>query len=432
MVDASKEFVAEIGAYVHGYGHDTKNNMAARTIKGVYMGPTDDIQEGHRIYDLNIKCKARHAKIKVLPMTDQVIKIIEEDARLEGVTELCTYSKRNGELILDGDLLEGVDPDELWDENYVPVNKIERLSDVTLQNENIPDDKLDDLLMDAEAEIMEARFNRDRNPRYDSEANQYEDELEDKMFDRMFKKIKAKQDAEDLMDKDYQEHEWITANEDMDYEDKYKSELGDEETKQMLDKLAAELVELGKPEEEVLFEFDDDTQEDVAVESEEENGVARAGVRFADTDDNESNTEGIVRSYSDDGVKVGAKRVLRPRHNRSYFSQGVKMRPTERYRREKSRFGQAYLQRRNPPVPNVLRNRRAMRRKARMKRLQVLLYQAIKKRIDTRRNGAQLQRNHKYERSIQERMHNLAFQQVRNTNKGEYDADKALVVARVI
>ncbi|CAJ1940885.1 unnamed protein product, partial [Cylindrotheca closterium] len=143
MVDASNEFVAEIGAYVHGYGHDTKNNMAARTIEGVYMGPTDDIQEGHRIYDLNTKCKARRAKIKVLPMTDQVIKIIEEDARLEGVTELRTYSKRNGELILDGDLLEGVDPDELWDENYIPVNEIERLSDVTLRNENIPDDELD-------------------------------------------------------------------------------------------------------------------------------------------------------------------------------------------------------------------------------------------------------------------------------------------------
>ncbi|CAJ1940682.1 unnamed protein product [Cylindrotheca closterium] len=160
MVDASKEFVAEINAYVHGYGHDTKNNMAARTIESVYMGPTDDIQEGHRIYDLNTKCKARCAKIKVLLMTDQVIKIIEEDARLEGVTELRTYSKRNGELILDGDLLEGVDSDELWDENYVPVNEIERLNDVTLRNENIPDDKLDELLMDAEADIMETRFDR--------------------------------------------------------------------------------------------------------------------------------------------------------------------------------------------------------------------------------------------------------------------------------
>ncbi|CAJ1940964.1 unnamed protein product [Cylindrotheca closterium] len=67
-----------------------------------------------------------------------------------------------------------------------------------------------------------------------------------------------------------------------------------------------------------------------------------------------------------------------------------------------------------------------------MKRLRVSLYQAIKKRIDTQRKGAQLQGNHKYERSIRERMHNLAFQQVGNTNKGEYDADKALVVARVI
>ncbi|CAJ1951088.1 unnamed protein product [Cylindrotheca closterium] len=169
--------------------------MTVRTIEGVYMGPTNNIQEGHRIYDLNTKCEAQRAKIKVLLMTDQVITIIEEDARLEGVTELRTYSKRNGKLILDGDLLKGVDPDELWDENYVPVNEIKRLSD-----------EVDELLMDAEADIMESRFDRDRNPRYDSEANQYEDELEDKMFDRLFKKIKAKQDAEDPMDEDYQEH----------------------------------------------------------------------------------------------------------------------------------------------------------------------------------------------------------------------------------
>ncbi|CAJ1939769.1 unnamed protein product [Cylindrotheca closterium] len=189
---------------------------------------------------------------------------------------------------------------------------------------------------------MEVKFNRERNPRYDSEANQYEDELEDEMFDRMFKKIKARQDAEDLMDEDYQEHEWITGNEDMDYEDDYESELDDDEAKQMLDELAAELVELGKPDkEEILFDFNeeeekdddgDNAHKDVVVDSEEEDSVARTVVRFADTDDNESDTEGIVRSYSDNGVEeIGAKRVLRPRHNRSYFSQGVKMRPTERY-----------------------------------------------------------------------------------------------------
>ncbi|CAJ1947452.1 unnamed protein product [Cylindrotheca closterium] len=164
---------------------------------------------------------------------------------------------------------------------------------------------------------MEARFDRDRNPRYNSEENQYEDELEDEMFDIMFKKIKARQDAEDLMDEDYQEHEWIAGNEDLDYKDDCKSELDDDEAKQMLDKLAAELVELGRPdEEEVLFNFDeegeddDNTQEDVAVESGEEDSVARARVRFADTDDNESDTKGIVRSHSDDGVEIGAKRVF--------------------------------------------------------------------------------------------------------------------------
>ncbi|CAJ1960266.1 unnamed protein product [Cylindrotheca closterium] len=158
----------------------------------------------------------------------------------------------------------------------------------------------------------------------------------------------------------------------------------------------------------------------------------RPGVRFEETETSEpSMNEVRKRNYDDDGIEVPTKRVLCPRSGKSYYSNEVKMRPTDRYRREKPRYGQAYLQRKKPPKPNVLRKRRAMRRKVRMERLRVSLYQAVKKRIDARRKG-EVQKTDNFVESIKERMHNLAFQQVGNANKGEYDVDEALVVARVI
>ena len=45
------------------------------------------------------------------------------------------------------------------------------------------------------------------------------------------------------------------------------------------------------------------------------------------------------RSYDDDGIEVPKKRVLRPRSGKSFYSNEVKMRPTDRYRRERPRYG---------------------------------------------------------------------------------------------
>ncbi|CAJ1944699.1 unnamed protein product [Cylindrotheca closterium] len=119
QVDYSKEFVAELGSYVHGYGHDTRSDHRSCTIEAIYLGPADNMQKGHKLYDLNTKREVTRPQITVLPITDQVIKLVEAHAAEEGVTDLQTYSRRNGEIILDADLLAGVDPDELWDEDYV-------------------------------------------------------------------------------------------------------------------------------------------------------------------------------------------------------------------------------------------------------------------------------------------------------------------------
>src|SRR5210317_2293682 len=68
----------------------------------------------------------------------------------EGVRDLRTYHWKNGEIILDGDLLAGVDPDELWDTTYVPDENEHRRTDENLRNENIPQDEIDELLEEAE------------------------------------------------------------------------------------------------------------------------------------------------------------------------------------------------------------------------------------------------------------------------------------------
>ena len=378
---------------------------------------------------MDTKAEGVRAHIKVLPMTDQIIRMVEEEARLEGVTELRTYTKRNGELILDADLLEGVDPDELWDEDYSPTEENEMSSDETLRNENITSEEIDELLLDAESDIMDARRARAAPERgIEFRVNEHDDAV----FDEMFERIRARQEAEDEMDEDY------LSDIDGDYESDEDDEIDSDEAAQMLDELAAELVELGKPdEEEIEFDFDEEEEEEEpeGVSNLQTNGRTkssdgfRPGVRFEETETSEpSMNEVSKRNYDDDGIEVPKKQVLRPRSGRSLYSHEVKMRPTDRYRR----YGQAYLQRKKAPKPNILRNRRAMRRKVRMERLRVSLYQAIKERIDARRKG-EVQKIDKFTESIREQMHsNLAFQQVGNANRVEYDVDEALVVARVI
>src|SRR6056300_158471 len=54
-VDFGKECIAEIGSYVQGYGHATNNSQRTRTIDGIYLGPTESIQGGHYLLDLNTK-----------------------------------------------------------------------------------------------------------------------------------------------------------------------------------------------------------------------------------------------------------------------------------------------------------------------------------------------------------------------------------------
>ncbi|CAJ1935521.1 unnamed protein product [Cylindrotheca closterium] len=65
------------------------------------------------LLDLNTKKAVIRLYVTALPITKQVIKIVEQMAHDKGVRDLRTYHWKNGEIILDGDLLTGVDPDEI-------------------------------------------------------------------------------------------------------------------------------------------------------------------------------------------------------------------------------------------------------------------------------------------------------------------------------
>ena len=106
------------------------------------------------------------------------------------------------------------------------------------------------------------------------------------------------------------------------------------------------------------YDGEDEAEEtgEPQVYPDEEDDV-RAGVRFEDVpvlSDSDS---------SDDDKAPNATR--KTRSGRSYYSIGVKYRPTDRNRTTtRLRYGQAYLQRKKSKI-NLLTNRSAMRKKAR-------------------------------------------------------------------
>ncbi|CAJ1936902.1 unnamed protein product [Cylindrotheca closterium] len=117
----------------------------------------------------------------------QVIKIVEQMAHNEGVRDLRTYHWKNGEIILDGDLLAGVDPDEVWDDAYIPRENEYKRSDENLCNEKIDQDEIDALLEEAE-EFIE---------NYDDEhTKNVEEQAEDRSVASIYERLRRRNDDE--------------------------------------------------------------------------------------------------------------------------------------------------------------------------------------------------------------------------------------------
>src|SRR6056300_1708858 len=184
QVNFAHECAAEFGSYVQAWGHITKPDQQSRTLDGIYLGPADKLQPGHFVLDLNTKRVVTCKRIKVIPITSQVVNIVENMALAEDVKGLQFYDK-NGEIIMDGDLLAGVDPDKIWDEDYDDTNSQSSTDsdsdhildgDYISEEENEDNDRLN-LPEDDDSVIDRILQNRQNNNLPDQ--NQHPDEPED-------------------------------------------------------------------------------------------------------------------------------------------------------------------------------------------------------------------------------------------------------------
>jgi len=308
-IDWEHHCAAEIGSFVHAWGHDTNNSQKCRVIQGIYLGPTDSLQEGHKILNLETGKEVTRPKIQAFPMTRQIIKMVENLAAAEGVYHFHTYSRNaEGELILDADLLAEVDEEELFDEDYEEEEYTENRSDNKLQNEHITKEEVAELLADAEEHGTEIEAS-------DSEDDNYDSDAESEASDDSTSHDNAESDAD--------EHS-MASDQDSDEEsdqDQHKKTSDEKTEVDTIDKHVQELDELLTTKED---QGDDNSEEKIEF-LEELTEESKNTTEESDNDDDQTQPR-------------------RTRSGKSYIQNGIKMRPSIREGTNRHRYDQPYLQ----------------------------------------------------------------------------------------
>ncbi|CAJ1968254.1 unnamed protein product [Cylindrotheca closterium] len=329
-VDFSKEYVAEIGSFVQGYGHTTNNRQRSRTIDGIYLGVNDSIQAGYVLLDLNTKKTVTRPYLTVLPITKQVIKIVEQMAHNEGVRDLRTYHWKNGEIILDGDLLAGVDPDELWDDTYIPHKNEYKRSDENLCNEKIDQDEIDALLEEAE-EFIE---NYD-----DAHTKNAKEQAEDRSVASIYERLRRRNDDENS-DQDPNPNDKYQNDEDLN-EKIQEIEEGIQKDKDVESLNNEEQIEETRETYEENYDLIDRIQDEIKECENQVNDVRKFVANLDDNEnENDESDDNSDESSDDDNYEndeVNKQDIFSPRKTRSgksYVQDGIKMRPTKQNNRD--------------------------------------------------------------------------------------------------
>ena len=147
-LDYNKHLQIPFGAYVQAYyEHLKKSSLTSRTRDGIYLRPTNTVQGGHEVLDLSTKRVITCGRVKVVPMTDLVIKTVEEWGKSQGFKEL-KFTNRFSTVYKDADLIAGVDYEDDEIENneddnednefYDDIEQFEKENDVaTDEDENV-------------------------------------------------------------------------------------------------------------------------------------------------------------------------------------------------------------------------------------------------------------------------------------------------------
>ena len=375
------ECAAEIGSFVHAWGHDTNNSQKCRVIEGIYLGPTKGLQEGHEILNLQTGKPVTRRKIQEFPMTRQVINIVEDMAADEGVRHFHTYTKNpEGQLIIDADLLAEVGED-IFDEDYTEENT-ENRSDNILRNENISEEEVEELLADAE----------EHEETSDSEDSDVDSEESD---DESYASEESEESDSDIESDQNQQ------------EDQHEEDMTDEQ-----DEAMNELFNKDKKDDnpEQATEFLQEVAEDTKDEE--------------DIDD------------IDDETTDPSPRKLRS--GQSYVQDGIKMRPSLREGKSRLRYDQPYLKKKKSK-PNSKKNRSAMRAKTKKKELKSCIKKKLGAKKEERKKVqfSMLNYSDEYEMKEKEKLYNICHQQNGTKQDSifsdkEYPDENALMMARVM
>jgi hypothetical protein len=155
------------GAYVQANHKSTKTSSnVTRTLDAIYLRPAQNQQGGHELMDLNSGQLVSRNIVHEIPVTDVVIKAVENMAYQQGFKSL-KFKNRNGVIYHDADCIIGVDYDdpddydtndiENEDQDYNNVededeDQLKQYEELEEKLEHIDPEEMEEIIRDARGE----------------------------------------------------------------------------------------------------------------------------------------------------------------------------------------------------------------------------------------------------------------------------------------
>ena len=137
-IDYDKHCRFVFGEYVQAH-HEPRplNNQEARSLDCLYLRPTTSAQGTHELYHIATNKVITRRKLNKVPLTPNIIKLVENQATLDGVPQGLKIQNRAGVVLFDSAWIAGVDYDgELFDdEDYSQDSNNDNQSNVSNQEE---------------------------------------------------------------------------------------------------------------------------------------------------------------------------------------------------------------------------------------------------------------------------------------------------------
>ena len=150
-VDYNKHIKIGFGSYVQANQENSPSNtQEARTRDAIYLSPVENLQGGHRVFDLKTRKVITRPKVTAIPVTDTVIKAVEALAERDGV-ESFKFLDRNKVNIDHDSFIAGAQEENDRDYHDEDYEDVEQEEDEDLQyDEEITEEEIEDLEEDPE------------------------------------------------------------------------------------------------------------------------------------------------------------------------------------------------------------------------------------------------------------------------------------------